>query len=40
MTDHTDWEGGAMTLEKGLAAFSDALLGKNRSHATLRAYKA
>src|SRR5262249_9576395 len=31
--------GGAMTLEKGLAAFLDAMLGKNRSGATLRAYK-
>ena len=29
-----------MTLEKGLAAFSDAMLGKNRSTATLRAYRA
>ena len=28
-----------MTLEKGLAAFLDAMLGKNRSSATLRAYK-
>ena len=28
-----------MTLEKGLAAFLDALLGKNRSTATLRAYR-
>ena len=28
-----------MTLEKGLAAFLDALLGKNRSQATLRAYR-
>ena len=28
-----------MTLEKGLAAFLDAMLGKNRSAATLRAYK-
>ncbi len=28
-----------MTLEKGLATFLDALLGKNRSRATLRAYK-
>ena len=28
-----------MTLEKGLAAFLDALLGKNRSSATLRAYR-
>jgi integrase/recombinase XerC len=28
-----------MTLEKGLAAFLDALLGKNRSSATIRAYR-
>ncbi len=35
----TDIQGGAMTLEKGLAAFLDAMLGKNRSSATLRAYK-
>ena len=28
-----------MTLEKGLAAFLDALLGKNRSSATIRAYQ-
>ena len=28
-----------MTLEKALAAFLDALLGKNRSAATLRAYR-
>ena len=28
-----------MTLEKGLAAFLDALLGKNRSKGTLRAYR-
>ncbi len=34
-----DTQGGAMTLEKGLAAFLDAMLGKNRSSATLRAYK-
>jgi integrase/recombinase XerC len=39
MTDNTDREGGAMTLEKGLAAFLDAMLGKNRSSATLRAYR-
>src|SRR2546428_1029371 len=39
MTSSTDTEGGAMTLEKGLAAFLDAMLGKNRSAATLRAYK-
>jgi site-specific recombinase XerD len=31
--------GEAMTLEKGLAAFVDALLGKNRSSATIRAYR-
>jgi integrase/recombinase XerC len=35
----TDKQGGAMTLEKGLAAFLDAMLGKNRSVATLRAYR-
>jgi site-specific recombinase XerD len=28
-----------MTLEKGLAAFVDAMLGKNRSAGTLRAYR-
>ena len=28
-----------MTLEKGLAAFLDMMLGKNRSAATLRAYR-
>lgn len=28
-----------MTLEKGLAAFADTLLGKNRSEATVRAYR-
>jgi site-specific recombinase XerD len=39
MTNRTDTEGGHMTLEKGLAAFLDAMLGKNRSAATLRAYK-
>src|SRR5713101_7269721 len=39
MTSITDTEGGAMTLEKGLATFLDALLGKNRSRATLRAYR-
>jgi integrase/recombinase XerD len=39
MTHITDTEGGAMTLEKALAAFVDALLGKNRSAATLRAYR-
>jgi Asp-tRNA(Asn)/Glu-tRNA(Gln) amidotransferase A subunit family amidase len=31
--------GESMTLEKGLAAFLDALLGKNRSSATIRAYR-
>lgn len=39
MTNSTNKEGGAMTLENGLAAFLDALLGKNRSSATLRAYR-
>src|SRR5919197_2626197 len=39
MTNRTDKEGGAMTLEKGLAAFADTLLGKNRSETTVRAYK-
>src|SRR5207244_11727856 len=39
MTNRTDTEGGAMTLEKGLAAFLDAMLGRNRSTATLRAYR-
>jgi integrase/recombinase XerC len=39
MTNNTDKQGGAMTLEKGLAAFLDVLLGKNRSTATLRAYR-
>src|SRR5262252_10331686 len=39
MENLTDSEGGAMTLEKGLSAFLDAMLGKNRSQATLRAYK-
>src|SRR5256886_7173361 len=39
MTNRTDTEGGAMTLEKGLAAFLDTMLGKNRSSATLRAYR-
>src|SRR2546422_1676961 len=38
MTNRTDTEGGAMTLEKGLAAFLEAMLGRNRSTATLRAY--
>jgi integrase/recombinase XerC len=32
-------EGGAMTLENGLTRFLDALLGKNRSTATVRAYR-
>src|SRR3989440_6228568 len=39
MINTTDTEGGTMTLEKGLAAFLDAMLGKNRSAATLRAYR-
>src|SRR2546422_6801966 len=39
MTNRTDTEGGAMTLEKGLAAFLEAMLGRNRSTATLRAYR-
>jgi integrase/recombinase XerC len=39
MTNNTDTQGGTMTLEKGLAAFLDAMLGKNRSSATLRAYR-
>src|SRR2546425_278765 len=39
MTNRTDTEGGTMTLEKGLAAFLDAMLGRNRSTATLRAYR-
>src|SRR6266851_5894304 len=39
MTHMTDTQGGAMTLEKGLAAFLNAVLGKNRSAATLRAYR-
>ncbi len=39
MTNNTDKQGATMTLEKGLAAFLDAMLGKNRSAATLRAYK-
>src|SRR5262249_2285910 len=39
MTNRTNTQGGAMTLEKGLAAFLDAMLGKNRSSATLRAYR-
>src|SRR5215467_16179296 len=39
MTNRTDNEGQTMTLEKGLAAFVDAMLGKNRSAGTLRAYR-
>src|SRR5262252_6522499 len=39
MTNRTDTPGGTMTLEKALAAFLDAMLGKNRSGATLRAYR-
>src|SRR6266851_8424271 len=39
MTNNTDTQGATMTLEKGLAAFLDAMLGKNRSSATLRAYR-
>jgi integrase/recombinase XerC len=39
MTNNIDREATTMTLEKGLTAFSDALLGKNRSSATARAYK-
>jgi integrase/recombinase XerC len=39
MTSITDKQGGAMTLEKALAAFLDSLSGKNRSAATLRAYR-
>src|SRR5712692_2519111 len=39
MTNNTDTQGAAMTLEKALAAFEDAMLGKNRSSATLRAYR-
>jgi len=39
MTNNTDTQGATMTLEKGLAAFLDAMLGKNRSAATLRAYR-
>jgi integrase/recombinase XerC len=39
MTNNTDTQGGAMTLEKGLVAFLDSLSGKNRSVATLRAYR-
>jgi site-specific recombinase XerD len=40
MTRISDNTGGAMTLEKALGAFLDSLSGKNRSAATLRAYKA
>jgi site-specific recombinase XerD len=40
MTRITDNTGGAMTLVKALVAFLDSLSGKNRSAATLRAYKA
>jgi len=39
MTNRTESQEGHMTLEKGLAAFLDAMLGKNRSSATLRAYR-
>lgn len=39
MTNNTEPQGATMTLEKGLAAFLDAMLGKNRSSATLRAYQ-
>jgi integrase/recombinase XerC len=39
MANRTDTEGEIMTLERGLAAFLDAMLGKNRSAATLRAYR-
>src|SRR5215510_7408146 len=39
MTNRTDTQGATMTLEKGLAAFLDAMLGKNRSAGTLRAYR-
>ena len=39
MTNNTDKQRATMTLEKGLAAFLDAMLGKNRSSATLRAYR-
>jgi site-specific recombinase XerD len=40
MTTNTDTDGGVMTLEKALGAFVDALAGKNRSAATIRAYRA
>jgi len=39
MTNNTDKQGATMTLKKGLAAFLDAMLGKNRSSATFRAYR-
>ena len=39
MANRTNTEGEIMTLERGLAAFLDAMLGKNRSAATLRAYR-
>src|SRR5207245_80714 len=39
MTNNTDTQGATMTLENSLAAFLDALLGKNRSKGTLRAYR-
>src|ERR671934_2378962 len=39
MTHRTELQGGTMTLENGLAAFIDAMLGKNRSAGTLRAYR-
>jgi site-specific recombinase XerD len=38
MTNDTQLEN-TMLLEQGLNAFLDALLGKNRSSATLRAYR-
>jgi integrase/recombinase XerC len=40
MIQNTDQEAVTTTLENGLAAFTDALRGKNRSAATLRAYTA
>src|SRR5712691_7744221 len=39
MTNNTDTQGVAMRLENGLDAFLDAMLGKNRSSATLRTYR-
>src|SRR5712691_550930 len=39
MTNNTDTQRDAMRLENGLAAFLDAMLGKNRSGATLRTYR-